>query len=170
LIEFPLATERLLLRPMEPDDEDPLHEIWSHPSTLEFMSHRGPWPRRATRDRLAAKIAHQQKHGFSIWAVVQRADGRLAGECGLQLLEGGPEIEVGWRVHPDLRSRGYATEAARAALAAGFGTLGLDRIVAVTDPGNTASRRVMEKLGMRFVGPGRHYGAETVVYEVGGSG
>jgi RimJ/RimL family protein N-acetyltransferase len=170
LIDFPLATERLLVRPMQPGDEDALHEVWSHPAVLAALDHDGPWPRAASRDRLATKMAHHERHGFAVWAVVERDGERVVGETGLQLLEGGPDVEVGWRMHPDVQGRGYATEAARAALAAGFGQLGLERIVAVADPGNAASLRVIEKLGMTFAGPGRHYGADMLVYEILGSG
>jgi RimJ/RimL family protein N-acetyltransferase len=170
LIEFPLVTERLLLRPMRRADEDALHEIWSHPTTLAALRHDGDWTRAMSRERIADKRAHQAYHGFSIWAVLERDGGELVGDCGLQMLEGGPDVEVGWRMAPDRRGRGYATEAGRAALAAGFGALGLERIVAVAHPANVASRRVMEKLGMTLVGPGRHYGGETVLYEAGGSG
>ena len=170
MIEFPLVTERLLVRPMEPSDEDALHEVWSHPDVLASLGHAGPWPRAASSDRLRTKMAHQERHGFAVWAVVERDSGRLVGETGLQLLEGGPDVEVGWRVHPDLQGRGYATEAAGAAIAAGFARLGLERIVAVVEPGNAASRRVTEKLGMTPVGPARHYGRDMVLYEISGSG
>ena len=59
-----------------------------------------------------------------------------------------PCVEVGWRLAAEHWGRGYATEGARAALAYGFGTLGLDEIVSFTVPGNRRSIRVMEKLGM----------------------
>ncbi|MEA2429264.1 MAG: [ribosomal protein S5]-alanine N-acetyltransferase [Thermoleophilaceae bacterium] len=155
---------------MRPGDEEALHAVWSHPTTLAFIHPDGAWTRAMTRERIADKRAHQAFHGFSMWAVLERATGEIVGDTGLQMLEGGPDVEVGWRMAPDRRGRGYAPEAARAALAAGFGELGLARIVAVTDPANTASRRVMEKLGMTLAGPGRHYGRETVLYETGGSG
>ncbi len=154
---------------MHHDDEDMLHAIWSDPRTLEFLFY-GDYTRELTQKRIADKRAHQAFHGFAIWTMLERETGDVVGDCGLQHLEDGPEIEIGWRVAPDRRDRGYATEAARAALAVGFRELGLERIVAVTDPRNSASRRVMEKLGMTFVGPGRHYGAETVLYEISGSG
>jgi ribosomal-protein-alanine N-acetyltransferase len=99
-------------------------------------------------------------------AVVERASGRVIGACGLQLLEDGPEVELGYRLGRASRGHGYATEAARVWLEYGFETLGLDRIVAVAWPENTASWRVMEKCGMRLVGPGHHYGHETVLYEL----
>jgi RimJ/RimL family protein N-acetyltransferase len=171
LIEFPLVTERLLLRPLEAADEEELHETLAHPTTLAAIGHDGPWTRAATRSSIERRGAHQRRYGFAMWGMAERESGALVGICGLQMLEGGPEVEVGWHVHPAVRGRGYAPEAGRAALDAGFGTLGLQRVVAVTDPGNASSRRVMEKLGMTLVGPGRHYGGVTVVYELtGGSG
>jgi [ribosomal protein S5]-alanine N-acetyltransferase len=166
LIEFPLVTERLEMRPMRREDESALHAIWSHPSTLAALDFHDEYTLAMTRQRIADKRAHQSFHGFAIWTVVERESGEVVGDTGLQLLEGGPDVEVGWRMAPDRRGRGYATEAARTALAAGFETLGLERVVAVTHPDNRASRRVMEKIGMTLVGPGHHYGGETVLYEV----
>jgi ribosomal-protein-alanine N-acetyltransferase len=171
LIEFPLVTERLEMRPMRREDEERLHAIWSHPTTLAELRYDGEYTRAMTQERIADKRAHQAVHGFAIWTVVERLSGEVVGDCGLQMLEGGPDVEVGWRMAPDRRGRGYATEAGRASLDAGFGTLGMDRIVAITHPDNAASRRVMEKLGMTYVCPGRHYGDETVLYELArGSG
>jgi ribosomal-protein-alanine N-acetyltransferase len=170
LIDFPLATERLLIRPMEPGDETEFHAIWSHPGVLAAVGHHGPWPRRATHDRLAQKIAHQERHGFAAWTLCERATGKLVGECGLQYLEGGPQIEIGWRVDPALQGRGYASEAAARVLATGLGELGMERIVAVIDPANASSLRVAEKVGMTAAGRGRHYGADLLVYAAGGSG
>jgi RimJ/RimL family protein N-acetyltransferase len=166
LIEFPLVTERLELRPMRREDEEALHAIWSHPSTLAALDFHDEYTLAMTRERIAEKRAHQTFHGFAIWTAVERATGAVVGDCGLQLLEGGPEVEVGWRMAPDRRGRGYATEAGSASLEVGFGELGLTRIVAVTHPDNAGSRRVMEKLGMTLVGPGFHYGGETVLYEL----
>ena len=171
MIEFPLVTERLELRPMRRDDEEALHRIWSDPSTLAALRFDEDYTLAMTRQRIADKRAHQAFHGFAIWTVVERWSGDVVGDTGIQMLEDGPDVEIGWRMAPDRRGRGYATEAARTALDAGFGTIGLDRIVAVTHPDNAASRRVMEKLGMTLVGPGHHYGGETVLYELArGSG
>jgi len=75
---------------------------------------------------------------------------RLIGFCGLQPLPETDEIEIGWWLARAWWGRGLATEAARAALHEGFTRAGLDRIVAIAQPANTASIRIMEKLGMRF--------------------
>jgi RimJ/RimL family protein N-acetyltransferase len=170
LIEFPIATERLLLRPLEPSDEAELHETLADPETLASVDREPPWTREQTRESIERRMEQQREHGVSMWAMVERASGRVVGICGLQPVDKtGPEIEVGWHVHPDFRNRGLAEEAGRAALAAGFEQAGLDRIIAVTSDWNVRSRRVMEKLGLRFEGESDYYGG-TVLYATGGSG
>jgi ribosomal-protein-alanine N-acetyltransferase len=166
LIDFPLVTERLLLRPLEPGDEAELHETLADPTTLAAVDREPPWSIEETRESIARRIGQQREHGYSMWAMVERESGRVVGICGLQPLERvGPDVEVGWHVNPEARGRGYATEAGRAALAAGFGPLGLDRIVAVTHHWNARSRRVMEKLGLALVGDSDAYGG-SVLYEL----
>jgi [ribosomal protein S5]-alanine N-acetyltransferase len=161
-----LETERLVLRPMEVGDAEELHAVYSDPSTFEYISLGPARAIEETLERIAVKSAHQTRHGFALWSVVERDSRRVIGDCGLQMLEGGPDVELGYKLGSAYRGRGYATEAGRAWLERGFGELGLDRIVAVTAPDNRASRRVMEKLGMTLVAPGRHYGRETVLYEI----
>jgi RimJ/RimL family protein N-acetyltransferase len=165
-IRFPLETERLLIRPMERSDAADLHPVYSDATTFQFIAREPSADIGETRRRIAEREAHQDRHGFAIWAVCERAEGRVIGDCGLQLLEGGPEVEVGYRMARAVRGRGLATEAARACLVAGFDDLGLDRIVAVASPENVASRRVMKKLGMTLMGLGRHYGTDTVLYAI----
>jgi RimJ/RimL family protein N-acetyltransferase len=165
-IGFPLETERLLIRPMEAADAPDVHVMYGDPSAFEHIAREPAEDVDETRTRIAEKVAHQEQHGFSIWAVCERASGRVVGECGLQMLEGGPDVELGYRMSHEVRGRGLATEAARACLIAGFDDLELERIVAVAQPENLASRRVMKKLGMTLMGLGHHYGAETVLYAI----
>lgn len=98
--------------------------------------------------------------GFERWLVESRDDGHFIGYGGLHYLDGGPEIEVGYGLVPSEWGKGYATEVAGAAVGWGFEVLGLDRIVAVAYPDNLASQRVMEKVGMTYVGNGHWYGHE----------
>jgi [ribosomal protein S5]-alanine N-acetyltransferase len=157
---LPLRTERLRLRPAAPADLETWLAIsrdaetvwWGEPSsTLEDA-----------RANLEQQIANQERDGFSLWAV--ELDGALIGATGLQHLDDLEEIEVGYRFLREHRGQGYATEAARAAIRFGFEELGLDRIVAVTLPTNHASRRVMEKCGLSFVGVVHVYGRTQVKY------
>jgi ribosomal-protein-alanine N-acetyltransferase len=161
-----IDTERLILRPMEEADAADLHVVYEDPSTFEYI---GAGPARSideTLERIALKAAHHEEHGFALWSVVEKASGRVIGDCGLQMLEGGPEVELGYKLARDSRGKGYATEAARASVDFGFEQAGLDRIVAVAWPGNRASRGVMEKVGMTLAGRGVFYGNESVLYEI----
>jgi GrpB-like predicted nucleotidyltransferase (UPF0157 family) len=160
-VSFSLATERLLLRPKTLDDLDALYAVFADPAMARWL---GQPSREEVAGRLERHVEHQRNHGFSMWAVVERASGALIGHCGLQHLDGGPEVEVGWALASDRWGRGYATEAGRASLHYGFDVLGLAEIVAVTLPENLASRRVMEKLGMEYDGRGVYYGWEQVKY------
>jgi RimJ/RimL family protein N-acetyltransferase len=88
------------------------------------------------------------------------------GFCGLQFLDNTPEIEVGYRLARRFWGMGFATEAARESLRYGFEELGLDRIVAVVQPENIASCRVVEKIGLRYVKDARFYQTDVKYYAI----
>src|SRR5262249_26036800 len=113
---------------------------------------------------LKRRIEHQDRHGFSMWAVIERATAQVIGSCGLKYLDDGPDIEVGYHLLPSIWNRGYATEPAGACLEYGWDWLGLARIVGVVDPANYASQRVLEKIGMRYERMGWYYQKELKVY------
>lgn len=151
-----LTTPRLLLRPWRPSDRDGLWRMQSDPRTMEFLM---PVPDRAASDAVAARAeAHFFRHGFGLWVVELPGVADFAGYCGLVHVPYDahftPAVEIGWRFDPAFWGRGYATEAARAALDFGFGTLRLDEIVAITVPANLRSRAVMARLGMARDGAG----------------
>jgi RimJ/RimL family protein N-acetyltransferase len=163
-MDEPILTERLRLRPFTHADLDALHAIWSDPAV-------GPWVGGAHEhlqesvEELQGDLDHQARHGFGMWAVQERATGRVVGELGLQLFEQhGPDVEAGWCLAREVWGRGYATEAMRPWLEAGFARLGLPRIIAVMRPDNARSRRVCERLGFTEAGPRRAYGADLVQY------
>lgn len=100
----------------------------------------------------ARKRTHWEEHGFGQWVVEIPGEASFIGVVGLETVSCDahftPAVEVAWRLARDFWGKGYATEAARAALEFGFEQLGLDEIVAITVPANWRSRRVMERLGM----------------------
>ncbi len=109
---------------------------------------------RAESDAQAARLQeHIAAHGFGLWAVEVPGVQPFIGFVGLLHVRFSapftPAVETGWRLAREHWGRGYATEAARAALAHGFGPLALPEVVAFAVPGNGASRRVMERIGMR---------------------
>jgi ribosomal-protein-alanine N-acetyltransferase len=149
VIVFPIETPRLRLRPFTLEDAVELHRVWGDPASERWG---GPYPRPETvadtRRYLEPIVAEQAARGYSLWAVVERASGRIVGDCGLFLANGvGPDVELAYGLGRAWWGRGYATEAASACLRVGFGEVGLRRIVADADPANAASLRVLEKLG-----------------------
>ncbi|MDQ6772925.1 MAG: GNAT family N-acetyltransferase [Candidatus Dormibacteraeota bacterium] len=145
-----LRTERLLLRRWRGDDLEPFAALNADPEVVEFL------PGALTRlesDALVALIErHFEQRGFGLWAVEIPGEASLAGFTGLAVprfkASFMPAVEVGWRLARRHWGHGYATEAARAAVSYGFGTLGLAEIVSLTVPTNRRSRAVMERLGM----------------------
>ena len=101
--------------------------------------------------------------GYAMWAVVDASTQMFIGQCGLRPAKSmdenaGSEIDLAYHFARASWNKGYATEAAGAVLAHGFGPLGLDSIMAVVVPENVGSWRVMEKIGMRYEGLADYYG------------
>lgn len=145
-----IQTPRLILRPWRDGDLKPFAAM---NADREVMRHFPAPLTRDQSDRLAARIRELFiQQGWGLWALeIPRATG-FAGFVGLMPVNAdypfGPAVEVGWRLAQRWWNHGYATEAARAAVGFAFSTLGLAEVVSFTIPDNTASRRVMEKLGM----------------------
>jgi RimJ/RimL family protein N-acetyltransferase len=146
-----LRTARLLLRPWRATDLVPLAAMSADPEVMEFLT---PFADRAALAAWAARRldGHWRDHGFGQWVVELPGAAGFVGIVGLAVVPYAahftPAVEIAWRLARSVWGRGYATEAARAALDYGFGVLGLDEIVSVTVPQNWRSRRVMERLGM----------------------
>lgn len=146
-----LTTERLLLRPWRDDDLAAFAAMNGDPEVMRFFP---ATLGRAESDELASRIrASLAARGFGNWAVEVPGVIPFAGFVGLSVPRFDapfmPCVEIGWRLARACWGKGYATEAARAALAFGFGTLKLAEIVSFTVVANLPSRRVMERLGMR---------------------
>jgi RimJ/RimL family protein N-acetyltransferase len=159
-----IETERLALRRFTPDDLDKLAGLRADPEVMRYI---GDQSREKVEQRLHYYISHYDPHGFGMWAVVHKQTGRMIGWCGLIFLDETPEVEVGYGVSRDYWGQGLMTEAARASLRYGFEKAGLERIVAVAMPENTVSRRIMEKLGMRYEKMVHHYGHDLAYYAIG---
>jgi len=146
-----IETPRLILRPWRDSDLEPLAELNSDP---EVMRHFAAPLTRAESDAFAQRQSIcLAAHGFCFWAVEAPGIAPLIGAVGLAPVRFQahftPAVEIGWRLARPYWGRGLATEAARAALADGFGRAKLDEIVAFTATTNLASVRVMRRIGMR---------------------
>lgn len=143
-------TERLILRRWQPADLEPFARMNADERTMRFMP--AVLTREETRELMARFEVHHATHGFGVWALEARDSGALVGYTGLQWVSFEaaftPAVEIAWRLAPEFWHRGYATEAAQAALADGFERLELGRILAFTVPANQPSRAVMDRIGM----------------------
>lgn len=149
-----IETPRLRLREFVEED-------W--PAVLAYQTDPRYWRLYAWTERTEADV-RAFVEGFVVWqavkprlkfqlAVTLRDGGRLIGNCGIRLAEAGARTgDLGYEISPEFWGRGYATEAAQAMVGFGFEELGLHRVWGECVPENTASRRVMEKLGMRCEG------------------
>jgi GrpB-like predicted nucleotidyltransferase (UPF0157 family) len=163
---YPIETERLLLRPKMLEDLPFMNRLFSDPAVTRYLGDGKPRSLERVRQMLLAHMEHERVYGFSLWLACERAGGEPVGDCGLMPLDGGPEVEVGYRFVPAVWGRGYATEGAAAALRHGFDVAGLEEIVAVAKPENRASRRVMEKIGMTYEGRCVYYQSDVVRYGI----
>jgi RimJ/RimL family protein N-acetyltransferase len=164
--ETTVTTERLVLVPFAPEHLDGLFKMNSDPAVMTYLG--AP----QTRDAVAASITRQQgkwaELGFGWWAVIERATDELIGAACLQHLghvETNP-LEIGWRLMPSAQGKGYATEAGQAAMDYAFNVAGETYLTAVTAPDNKASARVMQRLGMTYIGMQTHYDVDCVTYEI----
>jgi RimJ/RimL family protein N-acetyltransferase len=150
-----LETTRLVLRRFVEDDVEHLVELDGDPVVMRFITGGRTTPREEIEnDVFPAFLAYYDRSaGYGLWAAVERSSGEFIGWFHLRPADGSPpgEVELGYRLRRSAWGKGYATEGSRALIRTGFSEFGAERIVASTVAVNVASRRVMEKAGLRFV-------------------
>lgn len=145
------STERLLLRAWRDDDLPALAALNADAEVMRYF----PAPLDAGQSaRLLARIrAHFEAHGYGFWALERRDTGEVIGVTGLARVGFAapfvPAVEIGWRLARAHWRRGFAREAARAALDVAFQRLALDEVVSFSVPANLPSQAVMRAIGMR---------------------
>lgn len=145
-----LETPRLVLRGWRPEDFPAYAAMLADAETARFITVQG----RALGEAEAWNetvwlIGHWQMLGYGMFVVEERATGAFLGRVGPLRPPRWPDFEIAWSLAPGARGKGYATEAARAAIDWSFATFPLDRIVSTIDPRNWASQKVAGRLGER---------------------
>ena len=163
-----IETERMHLLPWEAADWSAFRPIVIDPEVMRFITFGHPLSDDEIRAFVARQIDGFAERGFCLWKLIRKSDSTLIGFCGIQplVVEGVPEIEIGWRLARDSWRQGYASEAARASLRDGVARCKLNRIVAIALPENIASRRVMEKIGMEYERNIMHKDLDHVLYAI----
>ena len=148
-----LETPRLVLREFTHEDDAFVLRLLNEPSWLRFIGDRGvrtlPDARRYLDDGPRRSYA---RNGFGLWCVVPKGGDAPVGMCGLLRRDTLADVDVGFAFLPEAWGRGYARESAAAVLDHARDVLGLRRVLAITDPENAASIRVLERVGMRREG------------------
>lgn len=163
-LSFPLRGERIALRPFEDTDLEAAHRVYGDAEVMRHVGAGGPVSREVSAAMIAGYRAHQARHGYAFWAVIERGTGELIGDAGLEVTEHG--VELGYTLARPWWGRGLATEAARLCLRAALGPLELPRLVALADVDNPASARVLEKLGFLHRGTRTAFGRPHHCFEL----
>lgn len=156
MAEFRIETSRLILRDWRDGDWENFFRLTNTPAVMRWLGGvADEQGMKTARDRLEG---YRREYGHTLWVVERKDDGgHLAGEhlgfCGLKRAnqQGAPigDFEIGWRLREDAWGKGYALEAAQAAMAAGFEHFGAPHVIALTVDGNSASWGLMLRLGMK---------------------
>jgi RimJ/RimL family protein N-acetyltransferase len=149
-----LETERLILRRLTDADVDSLFELDSDPAVMRFINGGKPTPREVIETETLPRSLDEygRTEGYGVWAAIEKSTGEFIGWLSLRAHDGDLEkVELGYRLRRSAWGKGYATEGSQALVDKGFSELGARRISATTMTVNAASRRVMEKVGLKYV-------------------
>jgi RimJ/RimL family protein N-acetyltransferase len=157
-------TARLRLTRMCADDFDDLARMYRDPQVMATLG--GLRSALQTAEYLEVVFAHWVQHGFGWWTARDVFTGQFVGRGGLRhaMVEGRPEVEVGYGLMPEFWGRGLATELAQESVRVGFSELRLPELVSFTLPTNRASQRVMEKAGFQYERDIVHANVPHVLY------
>jgi RimJ/RimL family protein N-acetyltransferase len=163
--EVTLETQRLLMRMWRDADIKEYAELCADAEVMRYMGGK-TLDRTEAWKHMASMIGHWYLRGYGVWAVEEKASGRLVGRIGCINPEGWPGFEVGWTLKREFWGKGYATEAARRSLEYAFDELNQPHVISLIHPENRASIRVAERIGEKVEGAARVMGLDVLVYGI----
>lgn len=163
-----LETTRLKLEPFKDSHYEGLRVMDNDPNVMRYINKGIVKTPEETWEGIRRVKARWVKYGFSWWAIKEKSSDIIVGAACLQHLANvdGAPLELGWRLVPKHNGKGYATEAAKAIIEFAVEGIGATYLVAVADPENIPSHRVMQRLGMTYKAIEQHYDELCVVYEL----
>jgi [ribosomal protein S5]-alanine N-acetyltransferase len=161
------STDRLLLRPITPEDADLILALFNSPKWLRYIGDRQVHTLEEAETYIRQKMMPQQKRlGYSVYVVSLKSTEQKIGVCTLFARDVLEDVDIGFAFLPEHEGKGYAYEAASETLRIGFDDFGLPKIVAFTMPENEASKKLILKLGFTYQGVFRMPGAaeDNLIY------
>ncbi|NMR32826.1 GNAT family N-acetyltransferase [Chryseobacterium aquaticum] len=160
-----LETDHLLLREFEVSDAKNFYELNLNPNVIKYTGNK------AFKDVNEAKnflenYSDYQRNGFGRWAVINKSDHEFLGWCGLKYDEKLNETDIGFRFFEHFWNLGFATESAKACIDYGFVKLNLKTIIGRAMKENSASVKVLEKIGLQYVRDFDFNGCDGVIYSI----
>ena len=166
ILTIPLETERLVLDTWQSSDWMQLRPIATDVEVMRYITSGVPWTDEQIRAFVERQVKQLSERNFCRWKLLRKPERETIGFCGVGFWRDAPDPEIGWWLARRWWGRGLATEAARTALKHAFEQSGLDRIISVARPENTASTRIMEKLGLTREGEFENEGVRLVRYAI----
>lgn len=161
-----LETERLVLDAWQISDWIALRPIAIDVEVMRYITGGVPWTDEQIQLFVDRQVKLFSERGFCRWKLLAKPAGEMIGFCGVGFWGDAKDLEIGWWLARQYWGRGLATEAARTALRDAFERAGLDRIISIARPANTASTRIMEKLGLTLECEFENDGVRLVRYVI----
>lgn len=166
----PFETQRLLFRELAPSDAEGIYELDSNPEVHLYLGNNPVTSFEQCHDAIAHIRNQYEKNGIGRWAVILKESGEFIGWAGLKLesnVNGHEQFyDLGYRFIQKHWGKGYASEAAQAWVDYGFKVMKLEKINAFIDIDNIASRKAIEKAGLKFIETFMENGVEEAWYEL----
>jgi RimJ/RimL family protein N-acetyltransferase len=164
-----IETIHLIVKPPSFEEVELVYKLDSDPDVMRFIGNGLPRTQAESLYWYEKSIKHYEKYGFSFGLVFEKSTNEFVGRAGISYNaydDTQPDIEIGYRLYKKFWNKGYATELALALLQWGFQSLKIQKLCGFAQPDNLASRRVLEKIGMKFVGRDTYGEDEVVRYEI----
>lgn len=161
-----LETSRLFLRRLQLDDVNALFQVVGDPKVMQFWAPGPDQVIEQTLNRIKAINEHWNVHGFGDWAVIEKKQNQLIGFCGLHYITGHAEVNIGYALDQSKWGLGLGSELVKFMLDFGFNFLHLTEIVAVIDPQNLASLKLIQKHGLKYWKESSYMERPRVVYKL----
>ena len=160
-----LETTRLVLRELTPDDSQDFFLLNSDPEVMRYTGDT-PFDDVSEAHKMLSNYDQYRKYGVGRWAVIGKENGRFLGFCGLKYSADVDEYDIGFRFFREQWNKGYATEAAKACVDYAFNNINLNMIVGRAMKANTASIKVLSKIGLSYWKDDACGMADGVIYKI----